>query len=238
MAKTKKKKNGFFRIFKKIVLWSAIVFFGSTVLLTLAYRFVNPPYTPLMLLRAAGPQTEKCEKKIDKQWVPLEDISPEMVRAVVASEDNLFLQHKGFDWKAIREARQHNAKGKTLHGASTISQQTAKNVFLWPSRSYLRKGLEVYFTFLIETFWPKERIMEVYLNVCEMGPGLYGVERAARRYYGKPASKLNRSEAAMLAAILPAPLTRNPVHPTAYLYKRQQKIQHLMQLIGPVRFEK
>lgn len=230
------KKSVFLYRLKKAVLLAVLLFFGSTVLATVCYRFVNPPLTPLMLIRCFQPATAGLDKKISKEWVPIGKISPKMVQAVVASEDNLFLEHRGFDWDGIRDAVEHNRKGKNIHGGSTISQQTAKNVFLWPKRSYFRKGLEVYFTFLIETFWSKERIMEVYLNVCEMGKGIYGVEKAARTYYGKPAAELSASEAAMLASILPAPLKRNPARPSSYMYERQAKILRLMQLIGPVDF--
>jgi monofunctional biosynthetic peptidoglycan transglycosylase len=157
-----------------------------------------------------------------------------MKLAVVASEDNNFMHHSGFDWGAIEKARAYNAshpKGK-LRGASTISQQTAKNVFLWPARSWLRKGLEVYFTFLIELFWPKERIMEVYLNVIETGLCKFGVEAASRDYFGISASALTRDQAALIAGCLPKPRTMNPGKPSSYLRKRQGQIARLMRLIG------
>lgn len=226
----------------KKVLWKTvttvtIVFFASSLFFTLLYRFVNPPLTPLMVQRCFDHRLDGLEKKISKDWVDMDDISPYVFQAVIAAEDNLFLQHNGFDWDGIREAVELNRKGKKIYGGSTISQQTAKNVFLLPHRSWIRKGLEAYFTVLIELFWPKERIMEVYLNVCEMGKGIYGIEKAAHVYYNKPASRLNEYEAAMLASILPNPLGRNPLHPSRYLQSRQKKMLVRMRQIGPVKFD-
>lgn len=223
----------------KKILWktfsiSIILFFGSSLFFTLLFRFVNPPVTPLMIQRCFDKRLDGTEPKINKTWVGIDKISPRMIQAAVAAEDNLFLQHNGFDWDGIREAIRLNRQGKKLYGGSTISQQTAKNVFLLPNRSWIRKGLEAYFTVLIETFWTKERIMEVYLNVCEMGKGIYGVEAAAQHYYGKTAARLTARESAMLAAILPSPLNRNPLNPSPYLRSRQQKMLVRMQQIGPV----
>jgi monofunctional biosynthetic peptidoglycan transglycosylase len=168
-------------------------------------------------------------------WVRLEKISPNMYQAVVASEDNHFMTHFGIDFGAIEKARDFNRKStRRKRGASTISQQTAKNIFLWPARTYLRKGFEVYFTVLIEAFWSKKRVMEMYLNMIEMGPGIYGVEAAAQQYYHKPASKLSKGEAAMIAISLPNPRKRNPAKPSAYMYQRQQEILSLMNKIGKV----
>ena len=157
-----------------------------------------------------------------------------MIQAVMASEDNLFMEHNGFDVKQIKEARDEAKNGGRVRGASTISQQTAKNVFLWPGRTYFRKGLEAYFTILIEWVWGKERIMEVYLNSIEMGKSIYGVEAAAKNYYGKHAYQLSNGESALIAAILPDPRKRNPSRPSAYLQERQQDIMSLMRKIGPV----
>jgi len=217
----------------KLLMWCAIFFFGSTILAVVAYRWIPVYYTPLMLIRSM----ESCGDasfSTQKKWVAIEGISPHMVQAVVASEDNNFLKHRGFDWDAIDRAIAHNKKSKRLQGASTISQQVAKNVFLWPNRSYIRKGLEVYFTFLVETFWSKERIMEVYLNVVETGRGVYGVEAAAQRYFKKPAAKLSRGEAALIAAALPSPQKRNPGKPSSYMLKRQVDLLQLMGKIGPI----
>lgn len=210
----------------KIFLYLLLIYFGSSILFVVAYRFINPPVTPLMVIRlfeqASGGQTVKMKKS----WVPLSDISHNLQLAVVASEDNRFTEHAGFDLEAIEKARDYNERkqGKRVRGASTISQQTAKNVFLWPQRSWVRKGLEVYFTALIELVWGKKRIMEVYLNVFETGKGIYGAEAASRVYFQKAASKLTRGESALIAAILPNPQKWNPASPTTYLRGRQQWI--------------
>lgn len=166
-----------------------------------------------------------------KDWVPLSKISNDLQLAVIASEDQLFLEHVGFDIKAIQHAVafNHQKKGKQLKGGSTISQQTAKNVFLWPGRSWLRKGLEVYFTFLIETFWTKERILEVYLNVIEMGKGIYGAQAASKYYFHLNASQLNRYHASMLASILPNPIKYSVANPSDYVLDRQYWILEQMQ---------
>ncbi len=184
------------------------------------YKVVPPPVTVLMIERLiAG-------KGLDHRWRPLSQISPDMVRSVVASEDSTFCDHHGFDVKAIDAALRHNEKkpGK-IRGGSTISQQTAKNVFLWPERSWLRKGAEAWFTVLIEAIWGKRRIMEVYLNSVEMGPGVYGVEAASQRYFHHPARSLSEIEAGRLAAILPSPLKWKAVRPGAYVRRRTGRIE-------------
>ena len=157
-----------------------------------------------------------------------------MIQAVVAAEDNRFLEHWGIDVEAIEKAVEHNKRHRRKHGASTITQQTAKNVFLWPARTYTRKALEFYFTTMIELTWSKKRIMEVYLNVIETGDGIYGAEAAAQKYFHKPASKLTRGEAALIAAALPNPRKRNPAAPSDYLWRRQARILDLMNKIPPV----
>ncbi len=211
------------RWIRLLLLW----FFGLSIGLTLLYRFVPVPATPLMGIRAFQP--EKSKGRFEKDWVPLSRISPHLVQAVIASEDNRFEQHRGFDFQAIEKALKRNQKGKKRKlGGSTISMQTAKNVFLWHGRNYFRKGLEAYFTVLIELFWGKARIMEVYLNVIEMGPGIYGAEAAAQHYFHKPASRLTKREAALIAAVLPNPVKRNPATPGGYVSRRAQKIQSLM----------
>ena len=226
------------RLIWKIVKWGLIIFFSSSVFMVILYRFLNPPITPLIIIRCANQVFSGKEVKLKKDWVAIEEISPDLQLAVVASEDNRFFEHHGFDLKAIEEAKSYNERkqGKRVHGASTISQQTAKNVFLWPQRSWVRKGLEVYFTGLIELFWSKKRIMEVYLNVIEMGDGIYGAETASRLYYRKPAENLSRAEAAMLAAILPNPLRFSPFHPSAYVLDRQQWIMWNMNNIGKLEY--
>lgn len=187
------------------------------------YRFVPPPLTPLMVIRHFGEG-----EPIHQTWVPLERISPALVRAVIASEDERFCQHHGFDWAQITDAWRSFRAGRRARGASTISMQTAKNLFLWPGRSLLRKGVEAYFTAFIELLWPKRRIIEVYLNVIEWGHGIYGAETAARAYFGKPAAALSPSEAAVLAAVLPNPRRFSAARPSAYVEERAETIRSRM----------
>lgn len=215
---------------KKLKKWFwnlAFIFFGSTIFTTILYNFVPVPLTPFMVAKFF----EYKSMKFKKTWVPMDKISNELALAVIASEDQLFLDHFGFDIKAIEKAAFENRhkNGKKIKGASTISQQTAKNVFLWPGRSWFRKGLEIYFTGLIELFWTKERILEVYLNVIEMGKGIYGAQAASRYYFNKDASKLSTYEAASLAAILPNPVKYHPNIPTPYIEERQQWIMDQME---------
>lgn len=186
-----------FKFLLKAFLWLLLFSF----LLVLLFKWVPVPATPLMGIRAL----EYPEEDFHHQWVPIEEISPYLQLAVIAAEDQNFVDHNGFDYEAIEKAMEENRRGKRLRGASTISQQTAKNVFLWPQRSWVRKGLEVYFTFLIEFIWNKERILEIYLNSIEMGKGIYGAEAASWHWFQKPASQLNAPEAAAIAAILPNP---------------------------------
>jgi monofunctional glycosyltransferase len=218
------------------MLYSLLVFFISSILFVFLYSFINPPVTPLMAIRCAQQLINGDKIVLQKEWVSLNEISPSLQLAVVASEDNRFLDHHGFDFQAIEKARDYNdkKKGTKMRGASTISQQTAKNVFLWPQRSWIRKGLEAYFTVLIEFVWTKKRIMEVYLNVIETGKGIYGAEKAARIYFSKSAGNLTPPESALIAAILPNPLKWNPAHPTGYLLNRQQWILWNMGNIGRV----
>lgn len=218
-------------IVKKILKWMGIAVLAMiafSILAVIAYRFINPPTTPLIISRSI----EGVKVRVERKWVPYEQISQNMVDAVVASEDNKFAEHHGFDFGEIREAYEQNKKGKRLRGASTITQQTCKNVFLWNGRSYIRKGLEVWFTVWVELLWSKQRIMEVYLNVIEMGNGIYGIGAASQAYYRKPSSRLLREEAAMIAAVLPSPRKRNPVKPTGYMQQRQQQILDLMNKTG------
>lgn len=217
--------------------WTRLLILGFaalTLLSTLLLRVVPPPATPLMVIRGLQGMVAGKGFIIRKQWQPLTTISPAMIRAVIAAEDQKFLHHFGFDFDAISKAYANNRDGGRRRGGSTITQQTAKNVFLWPGGSYLRKGVEAYFTVLLELCWSKERIMEVYLNVAEFGPGVYGVESAARIYYQTTARQLTARQAAMLAAILPSPRQWNPARPTAYLVHRQRWILQQMHNIGPL----
>lgn len=216
----------------KWLKWVLIVFFGSSVLSVAIYRFVPVYITPLMIIRAINPQGSEKQKQAERHWqhswVSYEDMSEWMPRAVVASEDGRFYDHFGFDFKEIEKAVDESRAGKRHRGASTITQQTAKNVFLWPGHSWIRKGLEAYFTVLIELMWPKERIMEVYLNSIEMGAGIYGAEAAAQHYFNTSAAKLSKRQCALIAVSLPSPLKRNPARPSAYMNRRVARISRYM----------
>lgn len=218
-------------ILKKILVWGRTIIlflFASSILAVVAYKFVPVYYTPLMFVRLFDQFQEGKPLKLEHKWVPISQIAQPLVQAVVASEDNLFLDHNGFDIDQIQKARKEAEKGKRVRGASTISQQTAKNVFLWQGKSYFRKALEAYFTLLIEWVWGKERIMEVYLNSIEMGDGIYGAEAVAKAHFNKPAYKLTSGEAALIAASLPNPIRFNSGKPSPYMLKRQGKILSLM----------
>ncbi|MFA5972786.1 MAG: monofunctional biosynthetic peptidoglycan transglycosylase [Lentimicrobiaceae bacterium] len=212
------------KLIYRIIRLGLIFFFGSSIFFTLLFRFINPPASPLMMIRVVENIADGKRPSITKDWMKLSDISPNLVLAVIASEDNNFETHYGVDIKAIEKAQKLNAKSKKIRGASTISQQTAKNVFLWQSRTYLRKGIELYFTGLIELVWGKKRIMEVYLNVIEMGDGIYGAESASQYYFHKPAKNLTRDEAASIAAVLPNPRRWRPDKPTAYVQRTKSRI--------------
>lgn len=219
-----KKIQRFFR-------WIVLLFFGSTILSVLLLRWCPVYVTPLMLIRCAQ-QVKHGEKiRLRHHWVPMEEISPYLPVAVMAGEDQLFLQHHGFDFDQIGKALKERQKGKRQRGASTISQQTAKNVFLWPSASWIRKGLETYFTCLIELSWSKKRIMEVYLNSIEMGDGIYGAEAVSQLHFGYPATQLSRANCALIAATLPNPLKYSSRTPSPYMLRRQTWILNQMNYI-------
>lgn len=229
------------KAFKKIlvILRNTILFlFILSLTMVILYRFVPVYYTPLMLIRTFEQKKEGKSVKIKHHWIPIEDISQNLIQAVVASEDNLFMAHNGFDFEQIGIAREEAESGKRVRGASTISQQTAKNVFLWPGKSYVRKGVEVYFTVLIEFVWGKKRIMEVYLNSIEMGNGIYGAEAVAQYNFNKHADALTVSESALVAASLPNPLKYDSAKPSPYLLKRRNQIISLMGKIMKVDFGK
>lgn len=210
-----------------------VAFFASTILSVVALRFVPVWLTPLMLIRCYEQMADGRKLKLSHSWVSLSRMSKEMPVAVIASEDGRFFSHHGFDFKAIESAAKRNLsqKNKNKLGASTISQQTAKNVFLWPGRSWLRKGLEAYFTVLIELMWSKERILEVYLNSIEMGEGIYGVEAVAEEHFGITAEKLSARQCALIAATLPSPRRFSSLHPSNYVKKRQQRILREMDYV-------
>lgn len=205
--------------------WKAAMwFFAVSIISVILFRFVPVPVTPLMLVRCVEQKMDGKEMKLKKDWVSIDEISPNLQLAVVCSEDQNFLKHHGFDFNAIDKAMEYNENHKKTRGASTISQQTAKNVFLWPGRSWIRKGFEVYFTFLIEVLWNKKRIMEVYLNVIEMGDGIYGAQSASKIFFHKDAKNLNASEAAAVAAVLPNPRKFNASNPSGYIQGRRSWI--------------
>ncbi len=215
------------------IRWILAAFFGSTILAVVALRFLPVYFTPLMFIRLVQQAGQGKELKLSHHWIPLNEISPDMPVAVIASEDANFMSHHGFDYEAIEHAAERNRKHpeKQKLGASTISQQTAKNVFLWPGRSWTRKGLEVYFTALIELLWSKQRIMEVYLNSIEMGEGIYGVSAVAEEHFGIQARDLSRSQCALIAATLPNPRKFSSKHPSAYMQKRQTRILKEMKFV-------
>jgi len=220
-----------FRFLLKVILW----FVGISVIWVLFYKFVPVAYTPLMAIRYFN-SDDSYEERHD--WTPIENISPHLQLAVICAEDQNFLIHNGFDKKAIEKAIENNKKGKRIKGASTISQQTAKNVFLWPERSWFRKGMEVWFTFLIETLWSKERILEVYLNSIEMGNGVYGAEAASGYWFRKSAKNLTREQAAAIAAILPNPRKYRAQPRSGYIEGRKNWIVRQMANYGPFTLEK
>jgi monofunctional glycosyltransferase len=208
----------------KIFLWFNII----SIFLVVFFKFVPIPYTPLMFVRAIEHNSSGKDMVCSHHWVPIENISMNLQKAVVASEDGTFINHSGFDFRAMEKAFSNNRNGKKLKGGSTISQQTAKNVFLWQGRSYVRKALEAYYTFLIELIWGKQRIMEVYLNSIEMGDGVYGAEAASKYWFHKSAKNLTRYEAAAIAAILPNPRKYKATNGSSYVEKRKSKIVRIM----------
>ena len=214
------------------MLW----FFGLSILSVIIFKWVPVPFTPLMITRAIDQKIDGKEMTCSHDWEPIENISINLQKAVIASEDGNFLKHSGFDFTAMQKAFKNNNRGKKLKGGSTISQQTAKNVFLWQGRSYVRKGLEAYFTVLIELIWGKERIMEVYLNSIEMGEGVYGAEAAAKYWYKTDAKSLTKKQAAGIAAILPNPRKFKASNSSSYIEKRKGKIVKVMRHIGKLEY--
>ncbi len=222
------------RKFQKIIQWIVLSFFGSTIFFVVLYRFVSVPLTPLMVIRCVQQASRGEQIRLKHHWVPMEEISPYLSVAVMASEDQRFMQHHGFDVVEIQNAMDEHQNGKRRRGASTISQQTAKNVFLWPNSSWFRKGLEIYFTALIELCWSKERIMEVYLNSIEMGDGIYGAEAVAQQHFRRSSGKLSPANCALIAATLPNPLKLSSLKPSRYVLKRQTTILRQMKHIKPM----
>jgi monofunctional glycosyltransferase len=209
----------------RLLSFAVLGLLAGSVLLVLLLRWVPPPTSAFMLEAEIRP--------VHQHWVPWSRISADAKLAVVASEDQKFPDHHGFDFEAIDKAIEHNETHRRMRGASTISQQTAKNLFLWSGKSYLRKGLEAYFTVLMERLWPKRRILEVYLNIARFGPDVYGVEQAAQQYFGKPAAQLDAHEAAVLAAVLPNPERMHAGRPSDYVQMRADEVEAQMRLLGP-----
>jgi len=210
-------KGGKIKFVSKLIFWLFIFFLIFTIIPVIVYKFIHPPVTPLMCLRTLEMKIDGNPVNWSYKWISIEKMSPYLFQAAIAAEDDHFMLHNGFDIEAMQLAFESNQKNeKKIKGGSTISQQTAKNVFLWPHRDYLRKGFEAWFTVLIEFIWGKERIMEVYLNVVELGDGIYGVEAASQKYFKKPASKLTKAEAAALIAVLPNPHIYKVLNPSAY----------------------
>ncbi|SFB75140.1 monofunctional biosynthetic peptidoglycan transglycosylase [Zunongwangia mangrovi] len=218
------------RFIAKLIGW----FFLISFFLVLMFKWLPLPFTPLMVIR----YFEHPEEEIKHVWVPIEEISKNLQLAVICSEDQNFENHSGFDIEAIQKAIENNKKGKRVRGASTISQQTAKNAFLWPGRNYVRKGLEAYFTFLMELLWSKERILEVYLNSIEMGKGVYGAQAAAKSWFGKDAVNLSPNEAAAIAAILPNPREYSANPASNYIGQRKSWITQQMKYYGEFDLDK
>lgn len=214
------------KVFKRILLLIPLALLLFSLLQVIILKWAPVCVTPLMVKRSIENRNNP-KFHTEHTWVPLEEISASLAKAVIASEDNLFMEHNGFDIESIKKALDERNKGKRRRGASTISQQTAKNVFTFGSRGWLRKGMETYYTILIEAFWSKDRIMEVYLNVAEMGPGIYGAEAAARHYFKKSAKKLTRQESALMAVCLPNPHKMHPDRPSSYVLGRQKAIMDL-----------
>ena len=226
------KKRGWLRRILVGLGWALGLFIALNIILVLTFRWVPVPTSGLMIQRRLEAGSSDKPYASRHQWVPLEEISPSLGVAVIAAEDQNFTDHFGFDWQAIEKAVQHNEHSRRKRGASTVSQQTAKNLFLWSSRSWTRKGLEAWFTLLIEAGWSKRRILEVYLNIVEFGDGIYGAEAAARTFFGKPAKRLTPSEAALLAAVLPNPHKFHANAPSEYIRGRQAWILSQMRQLG------
>ncbi len=226
---------------KRLLRWGLLGSAGFllvSLLSVLFFRFVPVPFSALMVERRIASWFSPKPYVSRHDWMPLERIAPSMGLAVIAAEDQNFPEHFGFDWKAIEKALEHNERSRRKRGASTLSQQTAKNLFLWSSRSWIRKGFEVWFTLLLEAGWSKRRILEVYLNIVEFGDGIYGVEAASQHYFRKPAQRLRPSEAALLAAVLPNPHRFKVSSPSPYVLGRQAWILGQMQQLGGVQVVK
>ncbi|HBS62589.1 MAG TPA: monofunctional biosynthetic peptidoglycan transglycosylase [Stenotrophomonas sp.] len=217
----------------KRLLWLPVLFVAITVLQVVLLRFLDPPVSTVMMWRYGEALSQRdWDYRLHYQWRDLDQMAPSLPISLVAAEDQRFPVHNGFDLQAIEKARDHNARGGRLRGASTISQQVAKNLFLWQGRSWVRKGLEVWYTLLIEALWPKSRILEVYANIAEFGDGIYGAQAASRQFWNKDAARLSPAESARLAAVLPAPRRYNAARPGPYVQRRAAWIQRQARQLG------
>lgn len=217
----------------KYLLWLPVLFVAGSVLQVATLRFIDPPLSTVMLWRYGEALGQRdWDYRLHYQWRDLDQMAASLPISLVAAEDQRFPEHNGFDLKAIEKARDHNARGGRLRGASTISQQVAKNLFLWQGRSWVRKGLEVWYTVLIEALWPKSRILEMYANIAEFGDGIYGAQAASRQFWNKDASRLTPAESATLAAVLPAPRRYNAARPGPYVQRRANWIQRQARQLG------
>lgn len=220
------------RLLRTVFLWIPLCFIGVSIVLVLFFKWAPVRVTPLMVVRTFQ-GTEAVGNVFRKKWTPIEDISPDLIRCVLASEDARFFMHRGFDFEELRKMEENHRKyGKAIRGCSTVSQQTAKNCFTWCTRTMVRKGFEAYYTLLIERIWGKKRILEVYLNVAEFGPGIFGIGDAAQEYYGKSASKLNLTESSTLACCLPNPLKRNPEWVRKHMSTRRARIASISRQVA------
>lgn len=233
----KKQESSFGSKVKRFIFRVLLWFFGLSIFSVVVFKFVPVPFTPLMVIRFFENVSNGKENHFNHNWEPIENISMNLQKAVIASEDGTFLSHNGFDFLAMQKAYKSNERGRKIKGGSTISQQTAKNVFLWQGRSYLRKGLEAYFTVLIEVIWGKKRIMEVYLNSIEMGDGVYGAHAATQYWYRKDASSLTKIQAAGIAAILPNPRKYKATSSSSYINNRKAKIVRVMNHVGTLNYK-
>ena len=235
-SKSSKTKTSLIKRIWRYSYRTALILWLLSIISVVVLKYVPVYVTPLMILRSCQSIFDGKTPRNDKSWVDIEDISYNFTLACVASEDNLFMKHNGFSERAIKQALIERLEGKRVRGGSTISQQTAKNVFTFGTRTWFRKGIEAYYTLLIELIWGKERIMEVYLNIVELGDGIYGAQAAALHYWGIPAKKLNKQQAALMAAALPNPLHYSITSPGPYMQKRQKQILNLMPKIGKIEF--
>ncbi len=227
------KKYNYIKVIKFAVSF-VLIYLAISAFVVIFFRFIDPPVTAFINSKSDPIYGLISTSDVRQKSVSIKNVSSYAVLASIASEDQLFFEHYGFDFNQIAKAMKENEHRKRIRGASTISMQVAKNLFLWPGKNIIRKGLEAYYTLLLELLWSKEKIIEVYLNVAELGKGIYGIEAASRIYYNKPAIKLNQVEAATIVAILPNPAKRDPRKPTSYLINRRNNILHQMNLIGGV----